>query len=103
MHIAEFDNIVYIRLMPLGIERIAQKYEQIDLILLDLRPDLLHTAEMPVVAVAYNLWRLRIPRYAIQKFCISFFFASCAINAILIALSLGLLYVQMQFSDHSLN
>ena len=36
VHIAEFDNIVYIRLMPLGIERIAQKYEQIDLILLDL-------------------------------------------------------------------
>ena len=46
VHITELDNIVYIRLMPLGIERIAQKYEQIYLILLDLCSDLLHAAEM---------------------------------------------------------
>ena len=38
----------------------------------------------PVVPVAYNSFLLKIPLYAIQKFCISFFFASCAINAMFI-------------------
>ena len=46
MHITEFDYVVDIRLVSLGIERIAQEYEQIDLILFDLRADLLHAAEM---------------------------------------------------------
>ena len=44
VHITALDNMVYIRLMPLGIERIAQKDELIYLILLDLCPDLLHAA-----------------------------------------------------------
>ena len=39
---------------------------------------------LPVVPVAYNSFLLKIPRYAMQKFCISFFLASCAISAIFI-------------------
>ena len=33
--------------MSLGIERIAQENKQVDLVLFDLRADLLHSAEMP--------------------------------------------------------
>ncbi len=36
----------------------------------------------PVVPVAYSVFLLKIPLYAMQKFCINFFFPSCAINAI---------------------
>ena len=34
----------------------------------------------PVVSVAYRVFLLRIPLYAMQKFCIKIFFASCATN-----------------------
>ena len=39
----------------------------------------------PVVPVAYKLFLLQIPLYAMQKFCISFFFESCATNPMFIA------------------
>ena len=38
----------------------------------------------PVVPVAYISCLLRIPRYAIVKFCINIFFASCAIKPMFI-------------------
>ena len=44
------------------------------------------SSEGPVVPVAKSSFLQRIPRYAIQKFCISFFFASCAIKPIFIRL-----------------
>jgi hypothetical protein len=46
MHVTELYNVVYIGLMPLGSERVAQKDQKIDLVLLDLRADLLHSAKM---------------------------------------------------------
>ena len=46
VHITEPDYIIDIRLMPLGIERVAKEDQQIDLILLNLGADLLHTAQM---------------------------------------------------------
>ena len=42
--------------------------------------------------VAYNSCLLKIPLYAIQKFCINIFLASCAINPILIVCSLSYWY-----------
>ena len=42
---------------------------------------------LPVVPVAYNSFLLRIPLYAIQKFCMSFFFESCATKPIFIVTS----------------
>jgi len=36
------------------------------------------------VPVAYKLFLLKIPLYAMQKFCISFFFESCATNPMFI-------------------
>ena len=44
VHIAEPYNDVYIRLVPLGRERISQKDNQIDLVVFNLCSDLLHTA-----------------------------------------------------------
>ena len=46
MHVTELHHIVYVGLMPLGIERVAQKNQQIDLILFDLCANLLHAAKM---------------------------------------------------------
>ena len=41
----------------------------------------------PVVPVAYSSFLLRIPRYAMQKFCIRVFFESCAMSPIFIFLT----------------
>ena len=101
MNITEADNIINIWLMRLRRQRIAQENQQIDLIVFDLCAELLGTSQMTrqifMEGQIRNLLNqaacrscriefmlLRMPRYAIQKFCISFFFASCAINPIYI-------------------
>ena len=47
MRITDAKNTVNIRLMRLWCQRIAQKNDKIDVIVLDLRAKLLCTAEMP--------------------------------------------------------
>ena len=95
MHITQAHYIAYIRLMGLGCQWIPQKDHQIDLVVFDLCTDLLFSSQMSskifvyiqvgdLFDQPYNSFLLKIPRYAMQKFCISFFLASCAISAMFI-------------------
>ena len=82
---------------------LPQENKRVDIILRDLCPKLLlppsgparylctfrfvtSSIRRPVVPVAYRLFLLRIPLYAIQKFCIRVFFESCAIKPMFIVL-----------------
>ena len=97
MNITEADNIINIWLMRLRRQRIAQENQQIDLIVFDLCAELLGTSQMTRQIFMEGQIRNLLNQAACRscriefmlaqdaaKFCISFFFASCAINPIYI-------------------
>ena len=78
--------------MDLRRQRVPEKNNQIYLIVLNLRTYLLLSAQMTGKIFVYGkigYFLNQSSRCAMQKFCISFFFASCAISAMFILITLS--------------